>query len=157
MYIPQSTAGDVRGWYSWLWRGLKELKGVEWVGIPRALATHMATGPNAWIERANAVEQLTMRGYKTHALGMVRGNLRELDALFWEGCCSVDNSSPIWRGVHGMYLDNPAHVEAWDNHGIEVDFDWLGKDGDKAQPYYDSVVKYNMNLVLKRLGQELIK
>lgn len=155
MYIPQSAPGDVKSWYRWLWTGVKEL-GVDWVGIPRALATDISVGPNAWLERANAVEQLTMRGIKTHCLGMVAGNLKELEMLFWEGACSVDNSSPIWRGVNGCYLDHPNASAIWQKAGKPVDFDWNGKTGDAADPYLDSIVKHNMNLVLTTLGQPRI-
>jgi hypothetical protein len=153
MYIPQSTPGDLKGWYKWLWIGLKELKRVEWVGVPRALATDIATGPNAPMERVNAVEQLTLRGYKTHALGMVNGNLHELEGLFWEGCCSVDNSSPVWRGFHGYKLDDSQMREWWDREGIPVDFDFVDEDRAKG---FEHVIKHNMNLVLRILGQKEI-
>jgi hypothetical protein len=146
MYIPQSTPGDKRGWYKWLNIGIKELK-PDWIGIPRALATDIATGPNSWLERANAVEQLTMRGIKTHCLGMVNGNLKELEHLFWEGACSVDNSSAIWRGVHNYKLDNAEDAETWDQIGTPVDFDF------KTPGWRDSTVKYNMNLINRIINQ----
>jgi hypothetical protein len=149
MYIPQSRPGDLQGWYKWLNIGIKELK-PDWIGIPRALATDIAQGPNAWLARADAVEQLTMRGIKTHALGMVKGNLKELEALFWEGCCSVDNSSPVWRGLNGYHLDHPDAESIWDHNGTPVDFNWEGHIG----PWLDSVIKHNMNLVLRTLGQK---
>lgn len=155
MYIPQSTPGDLQGWYKWLNIGLKELK-PDWIGIPRALATDIATGGNAWLERANAVEQLTMRGVKTHALGMVNGDLKELELLFWEGCCSIDNSSPIWRGVLGCKLDNASHTEWWKDYGSPVDFNWNGVKDGKALSFNDSDVKHNMNLVLQILNQPRI-
>lgn len=146
MYIPQSTPGDKRGWYKWMNIGIKELK-PDWIGIPRALATDISTGPNAWLERANAVEQLTMRGIKTHCLGMVNGNLKELEHLFWEGACSVDNSSAIWRGIHNYFLDREEDKDRWDQIGTPVDFDY------HDVGWRDSTVKYNMNLILRTINQ----
>jgi hypothetical protein len=150
MYIPQSTPGDKRGWYRWMNIGIKELK-PDWIGIPRALATDIATGPNAWLERANAVEQLTMRGIKTHCLGMVNGNLKELEHLFWEGACSVDNSSAIWRGVHNYFLDRAEDQDSWNQLGTPVNFDY------SDSGWRDSTVKYNMNLINRIIGQKEIQ
>lgn len=158
MYIPQSETGNVQGWYKWMNLALKEMD-ISWVGIPRVLATNIAIGPNAWLERANAVEQLTMRGYKTHALGMIgtAGNaLRELELLFWEGCCSVDNSSPIWRGVHNLYIDREKDIEWWDIQGTPVNFNWSETTDNRANAFFDSIVKHNMNVVLKILNQPRI-
>lgn len=152
MYIPQSTPGDLQGWYRWLNRGIKEFN-PDWIGIPRALATDIATGPNAWLARVDAVEQLTMRGLKTHCLGMANANLKELEFLFWEGCCSIDNSSPIWRGLNTYELDQAEDNAAWLENGTPVDFDWEGK---ISEPI-DGMIKHNMNLILRILAQPEIK
>lgn len=155
MYIPQAVEGDVKGWYKWLWIGVKELK-PDWIGIPRALATHISTGPNGWAERINAVEQLTMRGLKTHCLGMTAGNLLELEGLFWEGCCSIDSGAPVWRGLMNSKLDDVQDRVDWGVNGPPVDFYFKGVDDNKAQPFNDSIIKHNMNLVLSALGQPRI-
>jgi hypothetical protein len=148
MYIPQSVPGDLQGWWRWCNRGVKAFN-PDWIGIPRALATDVAMGPNAWLARVDAVEQLTMRGIKTHALGMANANLKELEFLFWEGCCSIDNSSPIWRGIKQHRLDLPQDIAMWDEHGCAVEFNWNGT----VTAGVDHNIKHNMNIVNKILNQ----
>ena len=148
MYIPQAVPGDVQGFKAWMNKAIKILR-VEWIGIPRALVTHIAQGPNAKFARIDLVEELNMRGVKTHALGMANGDLWELDRLAWEGVVSCDSSAPIWRGVNGYYMSD---TEEWDKKGTPVDFDFKGE-----EPLYvrgGSRVMENINSVLVACGKE---
>lgn len=144
MYVPQAVPGDMQGLYHWMNIAIKELK-VEWVAMPRAISTHIGS---RW-SRVNLCEELTMRGLKTHALGMANADLRELEHLFWEGCCSIDNSSPIWRGVFDSALDNEIQRKAWDLSGPPVDFNYKWE----LNPS-DQTIRHNINLILNILGKE---
>lgn len=148
MYIPQSEPGDLRGFYSWMNKAIKTIK-PDWIGVPRALTTHVATGENAKFARIDLVEELTMRGIKTHALGMANGSLWELDRLAWEGVCSVDSSCAIWRGLFDHDLDNEIHRERWDQKGTAVDFDCKFE-----LTFSDQSIRHNINLVLAACGKE---
>lgn len=151
MYVPQAVPGDIVGFYKWMNIAIKDLK-VEWVALPRAIATHIATGPRARYARPDLCEELSMRGIKTHALGMANADLKELELLFWEGCCSIDNSSPIWRGRAELLINSEYDRELWDRNGCEVDFDFHGNITARQHHF----IIANMNLILKTLGKETI-
>lgn len=149
MYIPQSEPGPhgYQNWKRWMNEGIKKLA-PDWIGIPRALATHIAHP----LARVDIVEELTMRGIKTHCLGMAGGDLRELELLFWEGACSIDSSCAVWRGIHCSNLRDSDHQSRWREYGPEMDFGY-------SQPLTDNQqfwVRNNMNLILKTVGQEEI-
>lgn len=152
MFVPQAEPGQFREWKGWMNKAIKAFK-VEWIALPRALVTHIATGENAKFARIDICEELNLRGIKTHALGMANGNLWELDRLAWEGVCSLDNSSPIWRGVHRLHLDDASSHAWWDNHGTTVDFDF----DEPLSPAQIHAIQCNINAVLQRCGRELVQ
>lgn len=155
MYVPQSTPGDLHGYMRWMNKFLKEHKEVRWVGIPRALATDIAKGPNAKWARVDLVEELTMRGYQTHALGMANGDLEELDRLAWEGVCSCDSSCAIWRGHFEKRIGYSVDEAWWNEHGTPVDFD--AKHTPKfieGVDYNDRSIMLNINYILRACGRE---
>lgn len=149
MYIPQSTPGDMKGFMQWMNKAIKELK-PDWIGLPRALVTDIGSK----YSRVNVCEYLQVLHpeIKIHCLGMANGDLEELELLFWEGASSIDSGAPIWRGYHGSFLDKPEDQLRWNVYGKPVDFDYATVMGAGL----DAVIKHNMNLVLRALGQKEI-
>jgi hypothetical protein len=151
MYVPQSEPGKVGKFMEYMNKAIKVLK-VKWIGLPRAMCTDIWL-PSSYRQyaRVDICERLVMEGIKVHALGMAAGDVDELVGLFWEGCCSVDSSAPVWRGLHGYRLDNDVDQKEWASRGCAVDFTW--QDEATRQRHHEDV-KHNMNLVLHVLGQK---
>ena len=102
MYVPQAPPDS---WNEW-WRGLYEWfhqpwsKRVSWIGLPRALATHIRKDPLARVLAARSL----VGNRRIHALGMVKGDYHELPYLDHAGVYSIDSSAPVWRGILGLRL-----------------------------------------------------
>lgn len=118
LYIPQTTKGRLPEFRDTMRRAIRKLD-VDWIGLPRALVTHITGNKYA---RVDLVEELVSEGVKIHAFGMANGDLEELHSLFWAGCTSCDSSAPVWRGYHHRSLDLPEDREWWDKNGRSVDF-----------------------------------
>lgn len=137
MYVPQAQAGDHLGW----WAGVNEFGKhdlhykVSWLGIPRALATHIARDPLARVLAARSLKRLT--GYRLHALGMVQGNFHELHYLSHEKVFSCDSSAPVWRGMCGQRLQDTI------GQNFDIDFNH----NHNNDPVIDNLILENLEVV----------
>lgn len=120
LFIPQAVPGDVEGWLACLREGMQCLS-PEWIGIPRALATHIARDPLARVLVARELRN-TYPDVRLHAFGMANGDACELPYLEQAGVESCDSSCAVWRGWNGMSITNVRDRLAWDSEGSEVDF-----------------------------------
>ena len=136
MYCPQSEPGELKAWYHGLYHMLEDGIYLDWVGLPRALATHIY--PNDPYIRVRIAEEIKERFplIRLHALGMAAGNVHELPLLAGVGVKSIDSSAPVWRGWNGYYLTDPK----WPDY--PVDFD-IGP----HYPRYDHIISANLHLV----------
>lgn len=113
MYILHSDGNLAHSETSYRW-GL-ECCAPDWIGFPRN--DSFGFGVNERGSRRPAiVSHLAKQPYwdptKTlHAMGMVRGDLRELELLRTRGFNSVDSSAPVWRGLHGYHTNDPTWPE----------------------------------------------
>jgi hypothetical protein len=121
MYVPQSTPGKVVEFIEGMVRALEDER-IGWIGIPRALSTDISPDPLARVNLCNYLKE-HYPDIKVHALGMVKGNIAEMDLLEKEGCDSIDSSAPVWRGWNGFSLTDEDDIKRWDEEGSEVNFD----------------------------------
>jgi hypothetical protein len=94
MYVPQAKQGDIIGWCFGLMTALEDPR-ITWVGLPRALA-YLYTEDR--FIRARIAEHLKLYHphITIHALGMVMGDVDELNSLSACGCVeSIDSHWPV--------------------------------------------------------------
>lgn len=122
--IPHSTPGDLFGWVEGLIHMVDDFP-LDGVGIPRALATHYY--PQEPLVRVRAAQFIKRHWEREklyiHAMGMVNGDVNELNALTEAGVNSCDSSAPVNRGLYGLSITDPNHRRIWDEHGDPVRFD----------------------------------
>lgn len=122
MYVPQTTDGDLMGWIEGLYAGCDNLR-IDYVGLPRALQTHYAPGLSMIRPKTCEFIKRHWPHLKVHALGMVKGDVNELNALRDTGCDSCDSSAPVWRGWNRYHINDPQDRTEWDTAGTECNFD----------------------------------
>ncbi len=98
MYVPQAIEGDRSGWRASMFKGVEEPR-IDWIGLPRAYATHIARRPLARVDEIESL--ISFYKKKVHCLGMLAGDVHELYYLDKAGCISIDSSAPVWRGWQG--------------------------------------------------------
>ncbi|KKM03110.1 hypothetical protein LCGC14_1777740, partial [marine sediment metagenome] len=142
MYVPQAEKGMQSTWSSSLYTVKGEPR-ITWIGLPRAMITHVFSSPLARAEMAYQI-----RGWssplKVHCLGMDAGNVHELYYLNKAGVTSIDSSAPVWRG--------------WQGYKLNEESIWFGKGEPKEWPDYpidfDAPLD-NTSLGPKGVSQEL--
>lgn len=112
MFVPQAEENDAKGFTTCLLNGLDH--GFKWVGLPRAMNTHIF---KLKLARAACAEMLKAihPEVRVHALGW-GGWLGELDLLAKNGVYSWDSSAPIWRGWCGFSLEE----DHWPDYKLDL-------------------------------------
>lgn len=122
MFVPQAPPGKPKNFFDILKRGIETIE-PQWVGIPRALGTHVASFglAHAFEVRATAVKAVhnINPNINVHCLGMLAGSVEELGYLRMTNCASIDSSAPVWRGWSGFKIEDPR----WHELGTDCDFD----------------------------------
>lgn len=101
MYVPQAEENDPQGFASSLREAL-ETGWFTWIGLPRALNSHIAKSIEARTLTARWIKE-NYPSIKVHALGY-GGSVQELHELNSVGVLSIDSSAPVWRGWCGFQL-----------------------------------------------------
>lgn len=138
LYIPQSTQGDLIGFQRGLLKGLEDSR-ITWVGLPRALETHIA-GTGSRVTMAK-LARMARSDIKIHALGMSRGNVDELKALTDVGVDAIDSSAPVWRGWHLKSLRQTSGLDA------VPDCNFVDTDVPNAGGLRDNMILDNLEVV----------
>ena len=120
LYIPQAEPGRLEDWNRSLEQILNDAR-VTWIGIPRALSTHIARDRLARVEAARHIRRV-YPSIHMHAFGMVDGDIHELPYLEDAGVESVDSSAPVWRGWLGYSLTEQRDMKHWRTVGRECNF-----------------------------------
>lgn len=108
MYVPQSEPGNIMGFIDGLYHALDDER-ISWIGLPRALSYSITNDLSMRVRMAEQIRKKSSR-VKIHALGMVKGNVSELNALRETGCvASIDSNAPVWRGWLGYTLMDHWH------------------------------------------------
>lgn len=103
LYVPQAEPGDYHGFIESYQAAMEDPR-INWLGIPRCLATNIARDPLARVLLARLVRQ-SHPHIKLHAFGMVAGDIHELPYLKAAGVTSIDSSAPVWRGWNGYSVE----------------------------------------------------
>jgi hypothetical protein len=133
MFVPQGN--DIQAHYDAVRRAVEELQ-VEWIGIPRRFATDVTCSISARADLCNWIHYMWPH-VNVHALGMMAGDIDELDELEKARCQSIDSSAPVWRGWNGYTIYN----DAWKTKGTPVNFDAY------PETKYDSMIAFNLKQV----------
>lgn len=118
MYVPQSVAGDEKGWFKGLVAALEDSR-IKWIGLPRCLGTDIMH-PESRINVARYLQNERL-SIKVHALGLQNGNYHEIPFLADAGVYSIDSSAPVWRGWHGFTTFDPKWTKVPDDFGAKYD------------------------------------
>jgi hypothetical protein len=106
MYIPQAEPGDIIGFVESLFRALDDPR-ISFIGLPRALTYSITNDVSMRVRMAEQIRKRNSR-VQIHALGMVKGSVRELIQLAATNCVrSIDSNAPVWRGWCGYQLSAP--------------------------------------------------
>jgi hypothetical protein len=143
MFVPQSKPGDIMGFIDGLYTALEDER-ISWIGLPRALCYSITNDLSMRVRMAEQIRKRSSR-VKIHALGMVKGNVAELNALRESGCVtSIDSNAPVWRGwnMHHLHEEWGEKPTNYDNTDIpepgslrdEIILDNLEAVGVKCRP-----------------------
>lgn len=134
MYIPQAEPRDLIGYVDSLYHALDDER-VSWIGLARAMAYGITEDPFIRAKIAEGIRKRYPR-IKLHALGMVKGNVDELNSLK-DLVHSIDSNAPVWRGWCGRKLTDP-----WDEKPIYYE-------GRLETEYYnaDAIILDNLDTV----------
>jgi hypothetical protein len=118
MYVPQSEPGDIVGFIEGLFKALDDER-IKWIGLPRALCYSITQDLHI---RARIAEKIKhRRNINIHALGMVKGNVAELNLLRETHCvASCDSNAPVWRGWNNSDLLLPWNERPCDYDATDV-------------------------------------
>lgn len=105
-FIPQALEGKDEDWVRCAKYISEKVPEVTYLGLPRALATHIFKKPLARVLLAYVLKD-ELPNMNLHAFGMVNGDYHELPYLAHAGVNSIDSSAPVYRGLHNIKLETP--------------------------------------------------
>lgn len=105
-FIPQAEEGKTDNWIGCAKYITEKVPEASYLGLPRALSTHIYKKPLARVLCAYFLKN-TAPNMKLHAFGMINGDYHELPYLSHAGVDSIDSSAPVYRGLHNIKLGTP--------------------------------------------------